>query len=167
MYFPRFFFRVFRFFSAQNHQKTIFSPCSPRGFENNFFTIFPVFLKILSVEPLALVTLVGHGHGRPWPWPRHCLHLQSARPYRGPKKGFPFKMPKNVQQTFLAILGLPPKNVKKMSQSAFWGFLAASQKNVQKMSGKCPGAGVGAGKMSRKCQKNVPKMSRDIFQTFF
>ena len=83
------------------------------------------------------------------------------------KKDFPLKCPKNVQKTFLAILGLPPKNDKKMSQSAFWGFLAASQKNVQKMSGKCPGAGVGAGKMCRNCQKNVPKMSPDIFQTFF
>ena len=59
------------------------------------------------------------------------------------------------------------KNVKKVSQKAFWGFLAASQKNVQKMSGKCPGAGAGAGKMSRTCQKNVPRHPPDIFQTFF
>merc|ERR1711884_337055 len=42
-----------------------------------------------------------------------------------------------------------PKNVQKVSQNAFWGFLAASQNNVQKVSGMCPGAGVGAGKMSR------------------
>ena len=55
-----------------------------------------------------------------------------------------------------------------MSQNAFWGFLAASQKNVQKMSGKCPGAGVGAGKMSRKCQKSVPQtFSRHFFDTFW
>ena len=68
---------------------------------------------------------------------------------------------------FLAILGLLPKNVKKMSQGAFWGFLAASQNNVQKMSGKCPGAGVGAGKMSRECQKSVPQtFSRYFFDTF-
>ena len=60
------------------------------------------------------------------------------------------------------------KNVQKMSQNAFWGFLAASQKNVQKMSGKCPGAGVGAGKMSRKCQKNVPQtFSRHFFDIFW
>ena len=55
-----------------------------------------------------------------------------------------------------------------MSQNAFWGFLAASQKNVQKVSGKCPGAGAGAGKMSRKCQKSVPQtFSRHFFDTFW
>ena len=59
-----------------------------------------------------------------------------------------------------------PKNVQKVSQNAFWGFLAASQKNVPKVSGKCPGAGVGAGKMSRKCQKNVPQtLTRHFFDT--
>ena len=61
-----------------------------------------------------------------------------------------------------------PKNVQKVSQNAFWGFLAASQKNVQKVSGKCPGAGAGAGKMSRKCQKSVPQtFSRHFFDTFW
>jgi len=61
-----------------------------------------------------------------------------------------------------------PKNVQKMSQNAFWDFLAASQKNVQKVSGKCPGAGAGAGKMSRKCQKSVPQtFSRHFFDTFW
>ena len=48
-----------------------------------------------------------------------------------------------------------PKHVQKVSPDAFWGFLAASQKNVQKVSGKCPGAGVGAGKMSRKYKKKT------------
>ena len=61
-----------------------------------------------------------------------------------------------------------PKNVQKMSQNAFWDFLAASQKNVQKVSGKCPGAGAGAGKMSRRCQKSVPQtFSRHFFDTFW
>ena len=60
------------------------------------------------------------------------------------------------------------KMFKKVSQNAFWGFLAASQKNVQKVSGKCPGAGAGAGKMSRKCQKSVPQtFSRHFFDTFW
>ena len=60
------------------------------------------------------------------------------------------------------------KNVTKISQNAFWDFLAASQKNVQKVSGKCPGAGAGAGKMSRKCQKSVPQtFSRHFFDTFW
>ena len=55
-----------------------------------------------------------------------------------------------------------------MSQNAFWDFLAASQKNVQKVSGKCPGAGAGAGKMSRKCQKSVPQtFSKHFFDTFW
>ena len=48
-------------FEAQNHQRTNFSPCSTRGSENHFFTIFWVFLKILSVEPLALITLATRG----------------------------------------------------------------------------------------------------------
>ena len=51
-----------------------------------------------------------------------------------------------------------------MSQKAFWVFLATSQKNDQNMPGKCPGAGAGAGKMSRKCQKHVPQtFSRHFF----
>ena len=54
-----------------------------------------------------------------------------------------------------------------MSQNAFWGFLAASQKNVQKMSGKCPGAGAGAGKMFRKYQKNVPQTFSKYFFNIF
>ena len=60
------------------------------------------------------------------------------------------------------------KMSKQKSQNVFWDFLAASQKNVQKVSGKCPGAGAGAGKMSRKYQKSVPQtFLRDFFDTFW
>ena len=96
------------------------------------------------------------------------IALQWAIQLRGPKKGFPFKVSKKCKKCFWQFGACPLKNVKKMSQNAFWGLLAASQKNVQKMSGKCPGAGVGAGKMSRKCQKNVPQtFSRHFFDIFW
>ena len=53
---------------------------------------------------------------------------------------------------------------KKCSKMPF----GASWQLPRKMSKKCPCAGVGAGKMSRKCQKNVPQtFSRHFFDIFW
>ena len=119
--------------------------------------------------------IVGNG------WPRLAFMPWPLRVFRWSRLALGRQQPINVGRScgwpWATVVIIVPtknwqnekllKNVQKMSQSAFWDFLAASQKNVQKVSGKCPSAGAGAGRMSRKCQKSVPRHFPDTFLTLF
>ena len=71
--------------------------------------------------------------------------LQWARSLQTGFPGFAEKCPKNV----LGVIS------------------GGRRQNVKKMSKKCPGVQLGSSWASAKCQKNVKKMSPDIFGTFF
>ena len=97
-----------------------------------------------------------------------------ARRASGQDQRVPFSQQQQQQQDFsprvVMLLtwkkgqnGKLLKNVKKCPKRPF----GASWQPPRKMSEKCPGAGAGAGKMSRKCQKMSPRPFPDIFLTFF
>ena len=50
-----------------------------------------------------------------------------------------------------------PGFAKKIRKNVLGVISGGRRQNVQKMSKKCPGVQLGFGKMSKKCQKNVPK----------